>query len=67
MKEGAPRLKARVKVTLRARGGRRLVIESFGRRTPTFVAVGGGDHPEGAWLSPRELRRLADTARRILR
>jgi hypothetical protein len=54
----------RVKATLRALASRRVVVESYGRRTPTFIAVAGG---EGAWLSPRELRRLADVARRILR
>jgi len=63
-----PQIKARVKRTLRGLGGRRLVIEGFGRRSPAFVAVaGGGGCPEGAWLSPRELRRLIDVARRILK
>ena len=64
----APRIKPRVKVTLRALGGRRVVIEGFGRRSPAFVAVaGGGGCPEAAWLSPRELRRLVDAGRKILK
>jgi hypothetical protein len=54
--------------TLRALGGRRVVVEGFGRRAPAFVAItGGGGAPCGAWLSPTELRRLADAARRILK
>jgi len=54
--------------TLRARDGRRFVIEGFGRRAPVFVAItGGGLVPASAWLSPTELRRLIDAARRILR
>lgn len=53
---------------LRARDGRRFVIEGYGRRSPVFVAItGGGLVPASAWLSPTELRRLIDTARRILR
>lgn len=53
---------------LRALGGRRIVIEGFGRRAPTFVAIAAGkDAPIGAWLSPAELRRFIATARRILR
>ncbi len=54
--------------TLRALGGRRVVLEGFGRRAPTFVAIAGGnDAPIGAWLSPTELRRFVEAARRILR
>ena len=54
--------------TLRARGGKRLIVEGFGKKAPTFVAIAGGNEvPSGAWLSPRELRRLAETARRILK
>lgn len=61
-------VKPRVKATLRAYAGRRVVIESFGDRHPrTFIAVAGGGHPEGAWLSSAELRKLADAARRILK
>ena len=54
--------------TLRALGGRRVVIEGFGRSAPTFVAISGGnDVPTGAWLSSSQLRRLVETARRILK
>ena len=54
--------------TLRALSDRRIMIEGFGRRAPTFVAISGGsDVPVGAWLSPGELRRLVAVARRILR
>jgi hypothetical protein len=60
--------RARVKATLRAYGGRRVVIEGVGTKRPrTFIAVAGGEKPEGAWLSAGELRRLANTARRILK
>jgi hypothetical protein len=54
----------RVKATLRALAGRRVVVEGYGHRMPTFVAVTGG---AGAWLTPRELRRLANVVRKILR
>lgn len=54
--------------TLRARGGRRIMLEGFGRRAPAFVAIAaGGDAPIGAWLSPTELRRFVDAAKRILK
>jgi hypothetical protein len=54
--------------TLRARGGKRLIVEGFGKKAPAFVAIAGGNAtPSGAWLSPRELRRLVETARRILK
>jgi hypothetical protein len=56
--------------TLRALAGRRIVIEGFGRRAPTFVAiVAGGGEAIGAcaWISPTELRRFVETARRILK
>ena len=68
---GASRLnkiRPTTKRTLRALGGRRIVVEGFGRRAPVFVAItGGGDAPIGAWISPSELRRLVETARKILR
>lgn len=63
----SPRIQPRIKATLRALDGRRCMIESFGPRTPTFITVTGGKHPEGAWLSARQLRRLMDTIRRILK
>jgi hypothetical protein len=44
------------------------VVEGFGRRAPTFMAISGGsDAPIGAWLSPAVLRQLVAAARRILR
>jgi hypothetical protein len=61
-------IQPRVKASLRALGGRRIVVEGFGRSAPVLVAVSGGsDVPVGAWLSPREVRRLIDVARRILK
>ncbi len=57
-----------VRRTLRALGGRRVVVEGFGRGAPTFVAIsGGGDIPIGAWLSTAEFRRFANAAKRILK
>ena len=68
MKKRATELRPTTRRTLRALGGRRIVIEGFGRRAPAFVAIAGGsDVPVGAWLSPAELRRLVEAARRILR
>jgi len=56
------------KRTLRVLGKRRVVIEGFGRRAPTFVSIAGGsDVPVGAWISPRQLRVFIETARRILK
>jgi len=60
------RVRPTARRTLRARGGRRIVLEGFGRET--FVAIAGSsDVPVGAWLSPVELRRLVEFARRILK
>jgi hypothetical protein len=68
VKAGATRIRPTTRRTLRALGGRRVVVEGFGRRAPTFVAIAAGDAaPIGAWLSPAELRRFVETARRILR
>jgi hypothetical protein len=61
------KIRPTVRRTLRALSGRRIVVEGFGRRSPTYVAITGGDRPEGAWLSPAELRRLVETGRRILK
>ena len=64
----ASTVKATSRRTLRALGGRRIVIEGFGGSAPTFVAISGGnDVPTGAWLSSSQLRRLVETARRILK
>lgn len=68
VKDAAMKVRPTTRRTLRALGGRRIVVEGFGRRAPTFVAISGGsDVPVVAWLSPAELRRLIETARRILR
>jgi hypothetical protein len=61
------KVRPRVRTTLRALSGRRILIEGFGRRSPVYVAIIGGDRPEGAWLSPATLRRLVETGRRILK
>jgi hypothetical protein len=61
------KIKPRVRATLRAHGGRRVVIEGFDRHAPAFIVVTGNGCPEGAWLSPRELRRLSETVRKILK
>jgi hypothetical protein len=68
MKRDEKKVRPMIKRTLRALGGRRIVLEGFGRRAPAFVAItAGGSPPIGAWLSPAELRRFIDAARRILR
>lgn len=68
MKRDAGTIRPKVRRTLRALGGRRVVIEGFGRRAPAFVAIsGGGDLPIGAWLSPPEMRRLADAVKKSLK
>lgn len=67
-KTSAVKVRPKTRRTLRALGGRRIVVEGFGRRAPTFVAiVGGNEAPIGAWLSPAMLRKLVEAARRILR
>lgn len=54
--------------TLRALGGRRVMIEGFGKHSPTLIAIAGSSEtPAGAWLSPAELRRFIEAARRILK
>jgi len=68
MKGTPAKVRPSTRRTLRALGGRRVVIEGFGRRAPAFVAIAAGDDPPiGAWLSPGELRRFVDVARRILK
>jgi hypothetical protein len=63
-----PKVRPTTRRTLRALGGRRVVVEGFGRRAPTFVAIAGGNEaPSSAWLSRGELRRFADVVRRILK
>ena len=68
MMSSVAKIRPKTRRTLRALAGRRIVVEGFGRRSPTFVAItGGSEAPIGAWLSPGELRRLVEAARRILR
>lgn len=68
MKRSTAKVRPTTRSTLRALGGRHIIIEHFGHRSPTFVAItGGGSAPIGAWLSPAALRRLITTAKRILR
>lgn len=68
MKRGAAKVHPTTRRTLRALGGRRIVIKGFGRDAPAFVSItGSSDIPVGAWLSPAELRRFVDAARRILK
>ena len=68
MKTASTKVRPTTRRTLRALGGRRIVVEGFGRRSPTFVAIAGGsDAPIGAWLSPSALRLLVEAARKILR
>jgi hypothetical protein len=67
-KDDATNVRPSTRRTLRALGGRRVVIEGFGRRSPAFVAiVAGHGAPIGAWLSPSQLRRIIDVARKILK
>jgi hypothetical protein len=62
------KIRPTTKRTLRGLGGRRVVLEGFGRRAPAFIAItAGGAPPLGAWLSPTELRRFVEAARKILR
>ena len=66
--EDVKKIRPTTRRTLRALGGRRIVVEGFGRKAPAFVAISGGrEAPIGAWLSPRELRRFVETAKRILK
>jgi hypothetical protein len=68
MKGSVPKIRPTARRTLRALGGRRVVIEGFGRRAPTLVAIAGGScGPSAVWLSPRELARLVEIARKILK
>jgi hypothetical protein len=68
VKSAAAKVRPTTRRTLHALDGRRIFVEGFGRRSPAFVAITGGRGvPSGAWLSPRELRRLVEVARRILK
>jgi hypothetical protein len=60
--------RVKMRRTLRALSGRRVVIESYGPRTPSFMAIsGGGEPPIGAWLSPAALRQLIAAAKEFLK
>ena len=62
------RVRPKTTSVLRALSGRRVVIEGYGRRAPTFVGVaGGGEVPIGAWLSPAAMRRLIAAAKKVLK
>lgn len=68
MKQGTPKIRPTTKRSIRGLGGRRIMLEGFGRRAPAFIAIAAGDTaPIGAWLSPTELRRLVEAAKKILR
>jgi hypothetical protein len=65
---GGRKVRPTTRRTLRALGGRRVVVESFGKYSPTLVTiVGGNEVPSGAWLAPSELRRFVEAARKILK
>ena len=68
VKSGARKVRPTSRRTLRALGGRRVVIEGFGKDSPTLLAISGNDTPAaGVWLSPAELRRFIEVARKILK
>ena len=68
MKRTSAKVRPTTRRTFRALGGRRVVIEGFGPSCGTLLAISGGsDVPVCAWLSPGELRRFVEAARRILR
>lgn len=63
-----PKIRPSTRSTLRALGGRRVIIEGYGRKAPALVAiVGGSEAPIIAWLSPRALRRFVEATRKILK
>jgi hypothetical protein len=62
-----PKIRPTSKHTLRALGGRRVILESFGPRAPVFFAIAAGrTQPVGAWLSQTELHHLVAALRKIL-
>lgn len=61
-------LRPKTRRSLRGLAGRHIVLEGFGRRAPAYITIGGAsDVPVGAWISPNELRKLIEAARKILR
>lgn len=68
MKRPQSSIRPKTRRSLRALGGRHIVLEGFGRRAPAYITIGGAsDVPVGAWISPSELRKLVEAARKILR
>lgn len=68
MKRPEVKIRPKTRRTLRGLGGRHIVIEGFGRRAPAQIVISGGsDVPVGTWISPSELRKLVEAARKILR
>ena len=61
------KLRPRVRRTLRAASGRKIVIENFQRGGVSLVGILDGHGWSAAWLRPAQLRQLVETARRILR
>jgi hypothetical protein len=65
--EAPAKIRPTTKRTLQGLGGRRVLLEGFGRQAPAFIAITAGSSPPiGAWLSPAELRRFVEAAKRIL-
>ena len=68
MKRPKSQLRPKTRRSLRGLAGRHIAIEGFGRRAPAYITIGGAsDVPVGAWISPTELRKLIEAARKILR
>lgn len=61
------KFKPRVKRKIRGLAGRKIVFEGFGRRAPSYLAIGTGRDSASAWISPAELRRLVAAAKEALR
>lgn len=61
------KLRPRVRRTLRAASGRKIVIENFQRGGVSLVGIMDGHGWSAAWLRPAQLRKLAEAARKILR
>lgn len=67
MKQGPKKIRPVLKRTFRGLAGRRLKLESFGPKAPVFIAiVAGREPPSGTWISPTELRRFIEAAKKIL-
>jgi len=64
---GMKKMRPRVRRTLRAASGRKIVIENFQRGGVSLVGIMDGHAWCAAWLRPAQLRQLADVARKILK